>query len=106
MEPTANLKVVLRGPDGEPVRGATVSCWPNVFWLSGFANIFLDGTWNVAAGPNGEALVSNLPWGTLFFGVEHSDLQAPSVDGDRNRNIPLRPGETAEITVDLERKDP
>ena len=104
MEPTATLRVTLRAPGGEPAAGAKVSCWPNVFWRSGFSQVFLNREYGAVSDAAGVATVANLPPGEAWFGVEHATLDVPNApgEGDRARRAGLRAGETLEVELALE----
>src|SRR5262249_48340810 len=101
MEPTASLKATLRDPEGKPVKGAILSCWPNVRWLTGYSSVFLDRGWSETSDARGEVLVTNIPWGTTWYGVSHHELDLPIGEDDRSRQAPLESGKTYEVVLDL-----
>jgi hypothetical protein len=105
MEPTGALKATLRGPDGAPVAGVILSCWPNVFWLAGYSSSFIEGDWSATSDSKGELMVANVPWGTTWYGVGHPALDLPMADGDRTRQAMIEPGKTTEVALELEAKE-
>src|SRR5258705_2850604 len=105
MEPTASLKATLRDPQGKPVEGAFLSCWPNVQWLNGYSSTFLGQSWSATSDARGEVVVANIPCGTVWYGVAHRELDLEMGAEDRTQQADLQPGKTLEVVLDLVAKE-
>jgi hypothetical protein len=133
MEPTATFELTALDDRGQFIEGATVNFWPNVIWGNRGTTIFcsdlyhtLDGlphsaprsselreqrpaSYAAKTGPNGVALVTNLPAHADAFSVTHSAYELPvrkdaSGQSSRQRTVRLRPGEAVRQTVTLHKR--
>jgi hypothetical protein len=106
MEPTARVEITVEDPSGEPLEGATVVMWPNVFWTIGWSGIFLDREWRAVTDRRGVAVIENVPPranGGLH--VAHRGLRMPLDDAfqpRRQATLELAPGETTKLRVRME----
>jgi hypothetical protein len=134
MEKTARLEVRVVDKQGKPVKGATVSAWPNARYGEWAAVQLAGDCYNMSdlmiskpgkeipswlrpvpdfvgtSDENGLAVIPNLPADVKEIGVEHPQLALPAVStgwGDKRREarVTLIAGETNETTVQLEPKD-
>ena len=131
MEPTACLEVFVQDDQGKPLKGASVSCWPNIRYGEWSATIIGQDCYNTAeffaddgkklkpwwerrpvafqatTDISGVALIANLPAETTDFGVEHPRFVLPASDdgrGEKRRTgtVRLHPPETNRVSVRLE----
>ncbi len=130
MTPTAECLIRLKGPDEQPVVGATCAFYPNVgWWGQGGSQIYCDPLYSTAewlkddnalrkrwgdvtlyratTNEHGEALVRNLPARERpsRFYVEHETLQLIGDEGAfSEKAVTLKAGERKEITMRLVEK--
>lgn len=108
MEPTADARITIEGPDGAPLAGAVVHAWPNVHWEIGYSEIFLERTWQATTDEDGVARLENLPGGdSVYLGVQTDagyllPRTRPDDDGSRDAKVELVAGETAETTIRMD----
>lgn len=105
MEPTSSLKATLKRADGTPAAGVKLSCWPNVRWSSGFSSVFLDHEWSATSDARGRIEIANMPWGSVWCGVEDRALALALVDGERSRQLQLEPGQLLELELEVVAKE-
>ncbi|HEY5913757.1 MAG TPA: hypothetical protein VJA21_24475 [Verrucomicrobiae bacterium] len=130
MEPAAALKTIVLDDKGQPLKGATVSFWPNVVWGGYGTRVFGSDLWTTLDGfagrkpwltrgfsspfeatsdAQGVAVVCNLPADASEFAVSHPDFDMPPVktpwgDTQRVARVVLTPGQTNEMTIRLQRR--
>jgi hypothetical protein len=129
MEPTASLAARVVDDHGNPVKGATVSTWPNVRYGEWSAVILGTDTYNTAdlmqnrapvepfwlkpspfqatSDGSGLAVIQNLPVEVTSFSVDHPQLALPAVStgsGQKRResSVALAAGATNQAVVRLE----
>ncbi len=134
MQPTARLEVTVLDPVGKPLKGATVSTWPNVLYEQWGSTILASDCYNSAAAfrepplprdpdwsravpgfqgetdDQGVAGLANLPDQVSEFAVEHPEFALPAIKtpwGDKRRYAPitLTAGITNHATVQMEKRD-
>jgi hypothetical protein len=128
MTPTSDCLFRVLGPDGSPVAGAKCSFWPNVHWWSDGSQIYCsplystfewltdprrameerfrsDPLFSAETGPDGRAIVKNIPSTEKSFHITHKELEVPINESkDRSGSVDLSPGEQSEVTVTLQRR--
>lgn len=123
-ESTATLQVTASTREGEPVEGATVRVWPNVYGMGeigtsifGEARSLVEGnfrrlpslpelSYSAKTDGNGVAVLSNVPHFTRSMAIEHPEFEAPvhAENYTRNVAIELFPGERTEVKIALQPK--
>ncbi len=106
MTRTASLAVRAVDASGAPVPGVQVDVWPNVVWRNGYSSFFLDRTWSAVTDARGEALVEHLPPNEQQgLAVRAAGWRRVGASGPRpeHLDVALVSGETARLTVELER---
>ncbi|MDX9971406.1 MAG: M56 family metallopeptidase [FCB group bacterium] len=132
MQATATAVIVVEDPDGRPLAGAKVAFWPNFYWFGSYSTLAAPGpftseeslqtnsknvtkarieaflyTYSAITDETGKAVVKDLPAFAPEFAVQHDAFQLPisqESGGRRDARIELKPGETTEMTVRMERK--
>lgn len=131
--PTATAVITVKDADGRPLAGAKVNFYPNPIWLEPYHNLAgpnpmtfeqilqldtktLEGKYakalaygrSAVTDGTGKAVVKDLPVFTNEFTVQHDAFRMPIRQGQsgarRDAQIELKPGETTEVTVRMERK--
>ena len=134
MEPTASLEVQVLDDQGNALKDARVSAWPNIHYgewaamlLTGDCYNMADriregpaakpGAWwrkvpdfNATSDASGLAVLRNLPVEVSEFGVEHARFALPAVvtpGGDKRRQaaVALKAGQTNRVVIRLEPRD-
>jgi len=110
MERTARVEITVEDPAGEPLEGAIISMWPNVFWTIGWSGLFLDREWTALTDRRGIAVIENVPPGAREgLHVAHPGLRMPLQDSwgqaRRQAQVDLAPGDAARITIRLEKDE-
>ncbi len=132
MEPTARLEVHVTDEKGQPVGGARVSTWPNVYYVGWGSTILLSDCYNTAdilkgdrsnsswwrrsvpdfegtSDASGLAVLANLPLIVDSCAVTHSNYVLAAVDngsGQKRRqvDVSLVAGQTNSISVQVHPK--
>jgi protocatechuate 3,4-dioxygenase beta subunit len=103
MERTGSLEVTVLGPDGGPIAGASVSAWPNVYWIGVGSTIFPWREWRASTDPLGRARIDDLPpEQELWFGAEHGSFRMTRAQRDRNPSVEIVSGQVATYELVLE----
>jgi len=134
LEPTASLEVQVLDDQGNALKDARVSAWPNVLYGEWAATLLTGDCYNMAdrirEGPaaklgawwlkvpdfnatsdaSGLAVLRNLPVEVSEFGVEHARFALPAVvtpGGDKRRQaaVTLKAGQTNRVVIRLEPRD-
>lgn len=126
MHESTSVKVTVKDPDGQPLSGAKVVMWPNQLWFDSGSQILGDGysqseflvktraggfdydrqiRFSSSTDENGVALIKNLPVNkTESLAVSHDDFDMPISGRDRSIRVDLKPGEVAEVTIQMQEK--
>ncbi len=129
MNPAAECRIEVVGPDQQPVVGAECNFWPNVHWWRGGSQIYCaplyaseellqnpgqlqeiladrsNGLYSAKTNSYGLAVVGGLPSGSNDFNVQHARYELPLAENNqRSGEINLVAGEQGSIKVLLQPK--
>ncbi|MEZ6100506.1 MAG: hypothetical protein R3E01_16175 [Pirellulaceae bacterium] len=128
MEPTATLELLVLAPNGDPLEGAEVGMSPNHATFRGGSTILGSGfraremltlpreeliqRWRATGNrfhgvtdSKGKTTIHNLHGRPgISLGVFHSAYEMPIENGRRSQSVSLNPGESKQITIQMQEK--
>ncbi|MGI8907375.1 MAG: carboxypeptidase-like regulatory domain-containing protein [Candidatus Sumerlaeaceae bacterium] len=108
MEETGGLRVRVVNSSNQPIIGARLAAWPNVFWSTGVSTLYLDEKlWSATTNGNGFAALKGFRPGSQPFTVEANGWTPPirvdaSGQATRTQYAAIIAGLTTELVVTME----